>query len=902
MVRAKSNRRAFLLSLDAFVAVGLLLVLVVFLSSLTFTYSSSEVQYQRLYYTGKDLLNVVENVKIADLRDFSTIQYYIDKGAIIEDDMNKTLLDLIGGLWSKGNITEANNITREIFATILNNTKFGYELLINGDSIYFRNASSNNYYARLHTIASGFSIGKPVSGFVSRAYVTKTRKLGSTFAYFGGYVGDGNITKIILLPSYENITEVYMEMDAGSDFSLYINDLFSGTYTKNSAGNLTADKWFVDSSYFGNFQKGANNTINIIFGNKTNNYVGGGYIKITYNTLQFITEGNVTTYDFPGIKGTINLFDSFYVPGKLEGMDIFLNFTSNSTVFLDIGNTTVFEGNLSPATIQNSSLAFIFNYSALSERTIPLRVGHIARNATNQTGNVTDAILTTSRVSDMGIEDIPNGSANISRIEAAIELDKLFVDIVLNRTGNRVGLVSYRSTVPSSTGCDGWIEPLTTNSATLKCQIENYDELPGGVAQRCPCCAIRQGITYLDPPYSSPLSRKRAIVLMSDGSAGSSPPGQCPMQNSTDTDADAAVKEACDAYQNHSILVYTIGFGQKANNTMLQQIASCGGGQWFASTNFSGLEDIYREIAIQLANESILYDLQKVINTTIKSSLHPNSNIKFNYTPNLPAIKYGDLSLIIESKRLRNSTGDNLTTEDTTGTMNGTKLGFYFVTNNSQVLDAKITSYSANYWTDRLFVKGESTNWSNVYWLGNYSSTYLGIGDPYTVQIPVSYVKPGENNSVRLGVGSSPSSPFGGSPDSRVIYTLLFTGINLEGYSPVFPKAKGATFTIYYDTDADNIPDGSLTVSLGPDPTDIFDPERDSIDHAFMRLLDGLNFILDPNPGSYGSGSLGDPYDGINSTNPIDLEITSAVSFDSISVAEIPSLWGPVTLELRVWS
>jgi len=216
------------------------------------------------------------------------------------------------------------------------------------------------------------------------------------------------------------------------------------------------------------------------------------------------------------------------------------------------------------------------------------------------------------------------------------------------------------------------------------------------------------------------------------------------------------------------------------------------------------------------------------------------------------------------------------------------------------VIDARVTSYSSEFWTDRLYVKGNQTNFTRVYWLEDFGAVYSGLGDPYNVYIPTDLLSPGGNHTVRLGTGLAPGNATGGSPDSKVIYTLRISGLNLEGYSGVFPKARGSRVTVYYDVNGDNVFDSSALVAYGSSPSDGFDPQNDSVDDAFMRLLDNLNLIFDANPGDYGSGSVADPYDGVNQTNPVDIQL-SEIFFDSSSITGITSLWGPTTLTINVW-
>ena len=79
-------------------------------------------------------------------------------------------------------------------------------------------------------------------------------------------------------------------------------------------------------------------------------------------------------------------------------------------------------------------------------------------------------------------------------------------------------------------------------------------------------------------------------------------------------------------------------------------------------------------------------------------------------------------------------------------------------------------------------------------------------------------------------------------------------------------------------------------------------PINDSIDDALARLLNELNFYDDQNPSTYGDGTAGDPYDGINSTNPIDLEITPDIAIVTGYTGDVPSLWGPAIMEIRIWN
>ncbi|MFQ5647797.1 MAG: hypothetical protein ACE5FW_01040, partial [Candidatus Aenigmatarchaeota archaeon] len=192
--------RAFLLSMDAMVALTILLTLALFLTGLTFTYTSSELAYQRLYYSGNDLLNLMGNIRVADLQASPSIQYYMQEGILGQADLNKSLLDVIGALWSSQNTSAAANITQDVFGAVLNGTGTGFELVLGNTSIWSNNVTGPAFVARLTSIASGYGIGEPVSGFVASAHLVRMSKVTSGYVYFGGYVGDGNITVTAGLP------------------------------------------------------------------------------------------------------------------------------------------------------------------------------------------------------------------------------------------------------------------------------------------------------------------------------------------------------------------------------------------------------------------------------------------------------------------------------------------------------------------------------------------------------------------------------------------------------------------------------------------------------------------------------------------------------------------------------
>lgn len=760
--------KGFIFTMDAMIALSVMIMVILTVAFMEFETILPEKKYQKLNFVADDTMNLLAHLEVHEVQDTPTIKDLIDRGEIVERNLNNSVLDLITSFWYKNNYTIAGNISKDVLEGLTDDICLN--LTLGTETMYSSCNTSSENAAVSSRIESGYQPGKPALGFIARAFLTSiTNKRDSSYVYFGGYSGEGNISRELNLPSYDSISDVYMELYTGDDFDMYINGYLSGHYKQNlsEASNMTADKWDLSSSNFSFFQDGINNiTINFTEGMS---YIGGGYIKVTYNTSQMAPDEiwGLSNISLPGIYGIINLYDSLYVPGDLTSMEIFLNFETNSPLFMNVGNETVFHGNVSTL-IQNSTLFTLLDYDYLSQRTVPIRIGHYSLNETDKTGYATDVILTTSRVNAMNDIDIPNGTVNISRIDAAIELDKTFVNIILNNTGNRVGLVSYKSTVPTE-----WIVDLTGDNVTLINEINAYDAKPG---QRCLCCAIHEAKSLLTDP-----SRKKYIVLMSDGGAGSAPTGQCPLGPKTDS-GQAAVNEACDAFQNHDIQVYTIGFGEDADNALLQDIADCGNGTWKASTNYTGLEEIYKGLASQMAGPSVIYDFQSIISSEANSTLHPDSYIELNYTPVILPREYGEISLTRDGNRFRDFTGDSVDIP--------CKEGWYNISEDVKIVDSKMTSYSAEFWTDRLSVNSSATgDWQMVFNLSDFGYNYLILGDPYIVQVPVGLMSSGKN-SMCMGSGFNVTNATGGSPDSRLVYTIRVRGS--VGYGNAFNSSEVA--------------------------------------------------------------------------------------------------------------
>ena len=935
-------KKAYFFSLDAFIAATIILTVIVVVP---YFYSAKKTSEQPIYFSS-DLVQIFSTIKIGSINN-SDIQAIIN--STNPNILNRTFLEQVLKYKVLGQENKAEELIRLMSEGLLpNNYGFGVWAEGYGSPIYSQGSTQKSQLISSKQMISGIEKSRAIEGMSSRVFLTGiNERVSSSYAYFGGYEGDGNITKYVTLPSsINNITSAYLEIDVNGNFALYINGNYSGLYAPQF-GNMTADSWNLTNSNLTFFQP-ETNILEFRF-TGANKYIGGGYLKVTYTTPE-ISMPETNKYEFPGIDGVINLYSSFYVPGTLNSMSIYLHYFSDYEIFLNIGSTTVFDYDIKGeniVTIPNEDLNLSLNYSDLSLKTIPLRLG--LRNVSYFQygfGGTADSVLVTdvsgsmsecaeynstptcdydccvggacpdsyscqsATCSDEECGSCPsypqscmydcywlwgvlystkscesstcvdeecgdcgtwrydtnhqlfggqstaqnhyqwdNVSCIKSKLAAAKEADKEFVDIVLAILENRVGLVSYRTTTSNT-------HSLSINTTSLYNQINSYNPSGG----TCICCGINSAANILATQSNS--SRAKSMLVMSDGQANYG----CAQQPNSSSIADA-VQAACDAYEDYNITVYAVGFGSDADTTTLSRIAKCGRGDYYY-TNVSNLTAIYQGIAEKIVNLS--YQAQTITSFQdfeVNSTLYPDSYIQFSYTSTYQPDTYGVIPITIETPRFGNSI--------TQGSFN--------IPNGVVVYDAKLTSYSADKWTDRASIDSGS-GWQNFYNLSNFGSDYHILGDPYIVNIPVGYIQSGDNN-IQIGTGLTPQNATGGSPDDKAIYTL---GINIFiNYTSVFEKAEGCIWQIEFEdsTNTSIIIPNSYTganICQFTSTTDCTsDYNNDAINNAVCQLFDQLDFD--------GDGKL---YVKIGQDD---------LQTETVSIGGIPYMWGPTIMEVRVW-
>lgn len=908
-------KKAVFFTLDALIASGIIILTVILVGN----FYSYEQQKANVNYASQDLVRVFSSMTVGQI-DNAYVKSLILNGDIT--DTNNTILEQVGDLWMQEKLNLSYNLTRNLSGEIIP-SRYGFSVLVNGEEIYSRDIPVKKTLVSSRKMISG--IAKTASSESSTARVLLSgikSKRTNAYVYFGGYEGDGNLTKRFALPKdVIKINSSYLEVDAGGNFNLYINNVFSGSYAKGSSGggNMLADKWNISNAHLANFKAG-DNTISINF-TSGSSYIAGGFLRVAYATSSYndTQTAGYEKYMIPGVDGAINLYSSVYIPNSLNNMVVFLNYSSNYTTFLRLGNVTVYEGKTNGTTknvtLTNSTLKTLLNYNSISQKTIPLRLG--ITNATTVGGNG-DAVLvsdvsgsmewcskTTSWASNGWVADNnkgclfwsgdwlwtsynqnPSGYVELNRTtwnngtnnlcscryhpQCGSDSTKLllyknsskqFIDTFLNLSGNKAGLIDFSSS--NSNFYNAYKDVCSTSSPTtilFPDSIVRTNNLVSDSSQ------LIDKINKTEAWWGTCTccGINKAVEMLNSQSTPFRKKFIVVMSDGaatvecTQQGTGSAIEDAVKSSEeacNQGLIVYAIAFGADAD-TMAMKRMNCSGGKFFNATNTTKLQEVYNEIAGEVKK---LSSAEQTINVTglAKSVIYPDSYIEFNYTAS--DIQFNKIPLSFETERF----GNNISS------------GTLTIYANTSVLNAKVTSYSGAKWADSLVVNGNT-----VYRLSDYGNDYHLLGDSFAVNIPAGSINEG-SNSILMSTGTNATTNTGGSNDSRVIYTLLLNGF--ADYSSVAAKADGCSWAISFE-------DGTSTTIKVPSSYNGADV------CSFLSKIYDTNDALDNSAYSLFSNL------DIDKDGKLDVNIDeSSLNINVLTVSKVPSLWGPAIIEIRVW-
>jgi len=798
------GKKAVFFSTDALIALALIFVVVLLIYPVI-KYSDRETEIK------SDVINVLSNLKVGEI-DNAYVQQLISQGDII--DLNKTILEQIGEFYANDN-EKASLVANSILSSLDTNENvgiwYGSELVASKNSSSFESAK---YVSVDRQVISGIQKGESLKGYSSRAFLSSSKK--TEYFYFGGYVGDGNLSVNI---SYQgNINSSLIEITISDDYDLYINGHLSGHYEKSLSEFNPAI--YDISAYSGYFHQGSNL---VEFKGSKNLYIAGGYLKIVYENSSSSQEEK---YYFPATEGAINLYDGFYIPNNLSSMNIYLHYLSNSTLFLNIGNKTVFNGSSPTATskiISDIELRNLLDYNSIIGKTVPLRLG--LKEVTLSVGDgKADIVFLIDTTGSMG-PYIDNVVSIINNFTYALENSS--VDY-------RLGLIQFEDYPTYSCGSSGDNSyeihtfngnQFTTNTTEFRQKVlyvrnhmgNGYD-LPESHLR-----AINESLTL-----SWRASARKFDILLTDAVPHAS---DCKysgyrysgcMVGYSDCNCNLGPKSVisvANALVSKNITFYLINQqgGLCLNHVMDINMTNMTGGKYYQFTSASQVQQILMNIASNIANLSYA-NQTAVVSGNLYTKLYPDSYINFVYNKN--ESYYGLIA-----------------TSESTTFVNGA--GSFYVPENSSILEARAISYSGPKWTYSV-----KLNNNTVYNLSSYSSSYIALGDPYSINLPSGLIHSGDN-SVEIKTSSGVDISLGSNYD-KVIYTVLKSFIS---YSKISTTATGCFWNISMENNQ------NLEVKIPQDytgqgkcsyqPGNVVYDENDAVDVSVYNLLKEIDFDLD---------------------------------------------------------
>lgn len=177
-----------------------------------------------------------------------------------------------------------------------------------------------------------------------------------------------------------------------------------------------------------------------------------------------------------------------------------------------------------------------------------------------------DLMLAVDLSRSMDIVDFSEGGKPLSRIAAT---KKVVTNFVQNRAGDRIGLIVFAEQAFLTI-------PLTLDTTAVSKLLNNL--LVGMAGERT---AIGDAIGIGVQNLRKRPDASRILILLTDGE---------------DTASRIPPLEAAQIAKNSNIKIYTIGVGNKLDETLLEKIANMTGGIYYQVTNVNTLEKVYQQI------------------------------------------------------------------------------------------------------------------------------------------------------------------------------------------------------------------------------------------------------------------------------------------------------------------
>jgi hypothetical protein len=251
-------RRSQVVALDMIFAMVVLLGATMVYVSTQFTPNTPTSTYLTYFKVASDVLSVLQKTRIMDIINNPVIQDLISQGYVTQSDYNKTVLDLLGTLWVDQRDQDSGDLTSSLLDSFLS-ANMNYEVLMGGDRIFIRNNTAPEYLVMNKILVSGYMVGQPIHGYMSRAWLQRARGVetlvepispaGSGFGDFYSRGGDFVIEKDFYVPEEAENISATLDLsvhEEGGNIDVYMNGIHQFTtyssaiyYGSHSINNVT---------------------------------------------------------------------------------------------------------------------------------------------------------------------------------------------------------------------------------------------------------------------------------------------------------------------------------------------------------------------------------------------------------------------------------------------------------------------------------------------------------------------------------------------------------------------------------------------------------------------------------------------------------------------------------------
>jgi len=322
--------------------------LLILFTLITFESETEEISISQFNFEANDIMNILSNVKA---KEFLNISSSLKNSNLSINDLNQPILDLIGSFWFSGNKTLASNITKEIISNL---TSKCFLFIIENETVYNKCNKELKKSTLAFQLASGYQIGKPIQGYIARAWLTKAIKNKTEIIPFypsgSGWTGQKfELTKRFSLPSNIRIynATLFLSIHFGTDKNNvqsgagFVNLKINGNERKNnviwlyleqegSGSEVTTTAYgYLDVTNLLN--PGTNEIYLAILTPNYHSHLHPGFrLIVTYNLTQQISEGEQffsKRYYFDNVVGRKGSWAtlSFFVPENARNISAILN-------------------------------------------------------------------------------------------------------------------------------------------------------------------------------------------------------------------------------------------------------------------------------------------------------------------------------------------------------------------------------------------------------------------------------------------------------------------------------------------------------------------------------------------------------------------------------------------------